>query len=95
MKLNRAEAHIIDNDFNPNYTVWVYHSKNDVVPQQAIPTVVATTSADVIRDKLTDALLDLANEINFEMGGADEGIEEVDEEAVSYDENFVELKSEL
>ena len=95
LKLNRVEAHIIDNGFNPNYTVWVYHGEKDVVPQHQIPTVGATSSANVIRDELTDVLLDLANEMNFEMGGADEGIEELDEEAMSYDENFEELKSEL
>ena len=77
LKLNIVEARIIDSGFNPNYTMWVYHGEKDVVPQQVIPTVGASTSADVIRDELTDTLLYLANEMSFEMGGTDEGIEEI------------------
>ena len=40
---------------------------------------------------ITSALLDLPNEMNFDTGGANERSEEIDEEAMSYDDHFEEL----
>ena len=96
LKLNRVQAHIIDNGFNPNYSVWIYHGERSTVPQQAILNSSASTSAtNASRDEMADALLDLTNEMNFESGDADDRTEEVDEEAMSYEEHFEELQSEL
>ena len=95
LKLNRVEAHIIDNGLNPNYNVWISHGKRSDVPQRMISTRGASTSANVIADDLEDALLDLANEMNFELEDTDDRTEEVDEEAMSYEEHFGELQSEL
>ena len=90
-KLNRVETHIIDSGFNPNYNVWIYHGKRSDTPQRAILTGGASTSANVIGDEIAGALLDLANEMNFESGDADDRTEEVDEKVMSYEEHFEEL----
>ena len=66
LKLNRVEAHITDNGFNPNYNVWIYHGERSIVPQRVTPTGGASTSANVIGDEMADALFDLGNEMNFE-----------------------------
>ena len=89
--MNRVETHIIDSGFNPNYNVWIYHGKRSDTPQRAILTGGASTSANVIRDEMVDALLDLANEMNFVAGDADDRTEEVDEKVMSYEEHFEEL----
>ena len=44
---------------------------------------------------MTNTLLYLANKMIFEMGGADARTKEIDVEAISYNDHFDELKSEL
>ena len=78
LKLNRDEAHINDNGFNLNYNVWIYHGEGSAFPQRAILTGGASRSANVIGDEIADALLDLANKMNFESRDADDRTEEVD-----------------
>ena len=95
LKLNRVVSHIIENVFNLNYTMWIYHGEKDVVPQREIPTIGVSSSAVVVGDEMADALLDLANEISFKAEDANEVIDEADEDVMSYDEHFKELQSEL
>ena len=75
--------------------MWIYHGERNTVPQRTIPTGGAGTSASIIGDEMVDALLDLVNEMSFESGHANDRNEEVDKEAMSYEEYFEELQSKL
>ena len=58
-------AHIIDYGFNPNYTVWIYHGEDKVYGGSSVNVGHRQSSDKHQSDEMTEALHDLANEVNL------------------------------